>query len=148
MDSLPDILVGSPQHEAVIEDAAKLVEQHVARRGGLRGITLKTGLGMVRAARPDILTRAVRRLLPEFAEALDPLYQEFRGAGGSDFGAYVQRHGARASSALLAVTDTRVGQASSLVQAAYARLRALAESELETALPALAALLGRHVAGK
>ncbi len=144
MKSLADALLAPQRRDRVVDDTVKLIESHVANRGGLRGMSLKTGLAMVKAAKPGILERAVRKLLPEFAQALDPLYQEFSATPHRDFAAYLQQHSGRATSALLAVADTRIGQASGAAQSAYARLRSSAEAEVSAALPALSRLLGQH----
>lgn len=145
MKTLADMLLATGRDDAVIADAVRLIERHVGSRSGLRGMSLKTGLAMVKAAKPDILERAVRKLLPEFAQALDPMFQTFRASPENDFAAYLQKHSGQATSALLAVADRRIGQASPMAQSAYARLRGSAEAEVNAAMPALASLLGRHL---
>lgn len=104
-------------------------------------MSLKTGLTMLKAAKPGILDRAVLRLLPEFAGALEPLYQEFRRSADRDFSVFLQKHSDRASTALLEVADLRVRQASGTVRSAYARLRGIAEQEVGAAVPALSKLV-------
>ncbi|WP_370309185.1 DUF6918 family protein [Sinimarinibacterium flocculans] len=145
MTTLADILWAPAQRDAVVRDAIGLIESHVGGRGGLRGMSLKTGLAMIKAAKPGILDRAVRKLLPEFALALDPLYQDFRSETGGDFAAYLQKHNGRATAALLAVADRWIGRASPVAQGAYARLRGSAEGEVKAAIPGLARLIGRYL---
>lgn len=123
----------------------RLIETQVAARGGLRGMSLKTGLAVLKAARPGVLERAVQRLLPEFIDALEPLYQAFRASSDRDFAVFLGKHGRDATQALLAVADLRVREASPAVQGAYARLRKLAESEVEAALPAVARTIQAHL---
>lgn len=108
-------------------------------------MSLKTGLTMLKAAKPGILDRAVLRLLPEFARALDPLYQEFRRSNDRDFSVFLQKHSGRTSAALLEVADLCVRQASGTVQGAYARLRGVAEEEVGAAVPALSKLVRGHL---
>jgi hypothetical protein len=145
MKTLADILLTAPQRDAVVEETVRLIESHVGSRTGLRGMSLKTGLAMVKAAKPGILGRAVRRLLPEFVGALDPLYQEFRAAGGKDFADYLRKHSGRATAALLQVADVRVEQASPMARSAYAKFRGSAEAEVAAALPALARLISARL---
>lgn len=145
MKTLADILLAPGQRDAVIRDASQLIEEHVGSRGGLRGVSLKTGLAMVKAARPGILDRAVRKLLPEFAQALDPLFQEFQSLPDGDFAAYLQKHSGRATAALLAVADARIREASPMARGAYGRLRGSAEDEVRATLPGLARLIDRHL---
>jgi hypothetical protein len=145
MKKLADILLTSEQSADVVAAVVQLIESQVASRGGLKGVGLRTGLGMAKAIRPDILPKAVQRLLPEFAAALDPLYQQWAATGTPDFGAFLRLHPAEAGASLLAVADTRVRQASSAVQTIYGRLRGSAETEVQSALPALSDLLQRFL---
>ncbi len=141
MKTLADILLAAPQRDTVVEETVNLIEAHVASRSGLRGMSLKTGLAMVKAARPGILGRAVQRLLPEFVQAIDPLYREFRDTGERDFSVYLQKHSGRATAALLQVADTRIAQASPMARSAYSKFRGSAETEISAALPGLARML-------
>lgn len=145
MKTLADILLTAPQRDAVVEETVRLIESHVGNLSGLRGMSLKTGLAMVKAAKPGIIGRAVQRLLPEFVAALDPLYLEFRKTGGSDFAAYLWQHSGRATTALLQVADARVEQASPVARSAYAKFRPSAEAEVAAALPGLAKLIGARL---
>jgi hypothetical protein len=145
MKTLADVLLAAPQRDAVVEETASLIESHVSSLSGLRGMSLKTGLAMVKAAKPGILGRAVQRLLPEFVQALDPLHREFLDAGNGDFAAYLNKHSGRATAALLQVADARIEQASPMVRSAYAKFRGSAESEIATALPRLARMISARL---
>jgi len=147
MKTLADIL-GAPGHQAgLVADMVELIETHVAHRKGLRGISLRTALAMLKAARPNLLAQAAIRLLPAFTAALEPLYQRFCNSGAPDFAAYLLKHASEAESALLATADTRVATLSNApIKAGYARLRGAAEEEVHHAMPAVAALLGRYLA--
>ena len=89
MKSLADILLAPQQRDALIADAASMVEQHIQQRGGLKGIGMKTGLSLLKAARPDILQRASARMLPDMITALEPLYTQFRNSGDGDFAVFL-----------------------------------------------------------
>ncbi len=147
MKTLADIL-GAPAHQAeLIADIVELIETHVANRKGLRGVSLRTALAMLRAARPQLLSQAAQRLLPAFTAALDPLYQRFQSTGGRDFGAFLLQHATETQATLLATADSRVATLRNApLKAGYARLRSTAEDEVRSAIPAVAALLGRHLA--
>ncbi len=143
MKTLADIL-GAPQHrDAVIADVVKLVEAQVANRRGLSGLSLRTALGVVRAARPDPLQRAVARLLPQFAAALEPLYQRFRsGREDRDFSVFLQKNADAATAALLATADARVeGLANASLKSVYARFRGLGETEVRASVAPLSKLI-------
>ncbi len=142
MKTLADILGAPHQRDAVVADLVKLIENHIAGRGGLKGMTLKTGLAMLKAAKPDILPRATSRLLPEFAASLEPLYQEFQKSPDRDFSLFLQKQAARTADALLATADARVAASSNkAVKSNYGRLRSTAETEVLAAVPAISKLL-------
>lgn len=149
MQTLADILLAPNQKDAVIADCVQLIERHVSGRGGLKGMALKTGLSMLKAARPDILPRAVRRLLPEFAKALEPLHQEFRAgkSGDRDFSVFLQKRKDDTTRALLSVADRLAGQSQNpTTRKTYARFRGGAEDEVTAVVPALSKLLSGYLA--
>ena len=106
MKSLADILLAPQQRDALIADAASMVEQHIQQRGGLKGIGMKTGLSLLKAARPDILQRASARMLPDMITALEPLYTQFRNSGDGDFAVFLGRHADTATELLLEDTES------------------------------------------
>jgi hypothetical protein len=112
-------------------------------------VAVKTGLAMLKTARPDIMFRTVEILLPEFVTALDPLYQDFaagRGAAEDDFARFLHGRRKTAVAALLGVADARVERVqNSAVKSLYGRLRGDAEDEVGAALPDFAAMLGNRI---
>ncbi|HEY1076067.1 MAG TPA: hypothetical protein VGE51_05210 [Fontimonas sp.] len=144
-NGLADVLLAPPQRDAVIAETVQLIESRISRIGGLKGISLKTGLAMVKAAKPGIMQRATQRLLPEFIAALDPLYQSFRSSAERDFSAFLRRHDRQVTAALLTIADARVRQASPGVQSSYSKFRSLAEDEVRAAVPDLAKLIRAHL---
>lgn len=145
METLAERLLAPQRRDVVVEQAVQLIETHVHSRGGLRGISLKTGLAMLKSAKPGILPRAVQRLLPEFLDALEPLHAQFRASTERDFRRFLQRRRDDVVLALLAVADARANQASAGIQRNYGRMRGIAESEVAAVVPALAGLIGNHL---
>ena len=150
MPALADIVLTAKNQDALIADCVHLTEGRIAARGGLRGIAMKTSLSLLKAARPDILTRAMRVLLPDFVSVLDPLYQQYAAASvkdrRGDFAGFLQARSADAVAALLGVTDGRAARAQNpLVKSVYARLRSGAEGEVGAALPDFARLLSNYL---
>lgn len=144
MTRLTDILLAQATHTETIESVVTLIEQQVASRSGLKGMGLKTGLKMAKTVKPDILKRAVKRLLPDFAEALEPMWAKAESVQMT-FAAYVRDNTDEAAAALLAVADDRIGQASPAFQSIYRRMRSSAESEVREAVPALAGLIQQRI---
>jgi hypothetical protein len=147
MTTLADILLAPGRREAVIGRTAEWIERYVAERAGLRGLTLKAGLAALKAARHDALPRGVAVMLPEFARALEPVYQAFRASKERDFSRYLAQHSEDATQALMAVTDARAAATSYRTLASgYRRMRGTIEHELHTLVPEIAKMLRGLVA--
>lgn len=142
MKTLADILGAPHQRDAIVSDLVRLVESQVAASKGLKGMTLRTGLGMLEKARPDILPRAIGRYLPDFAAALEPLHRKFRAGADRDFAVFLQRHGNDVTEAILGLADSRVAASTNTtVKSWYGRIRSAVEGEVRNAVPALSKLL-------
>ena len=148
MPALADIVLTAKHKNALVADCVHLTESRIAGRSGLRGIALKTSLSLLKAARPDILPRAMQALLPDFVAALDPLYQDYLAATDrqANFASFLQHRSDAAVSALLGVTDARAASAQNpAIKSVYARLRGGAENEVGAALPDFASLLSSYL---
>lgn len=145
MTALSAILLSGHRREALGADVRQLLERHVEQRAGLRGVAWRSGLALLRAARPGVVERAVERLLPECLDALEPLYHDYRAGSERDFGLYLQRHAEPAVARLLAVVDRRAAGAATATRRLYARFRAEAHTEALALFPAFARLLAGHL---
>ena len=146
MTTLAEILLAPARRDALVRKTASWIERYVAERSGLRGMALRAGLSAVQAARPDVVPRAVARLLPEFAVALEPLWQRSRASGERDFSAFLRQHADEATAALMAVADARVAASSHHALArGYRGLRGTLEKELAGLLPDVARMIGQSV---
>lgn len=147
MTTLSELLLAPGRREPLEKRTAAWVEKHVASLGGIKGLTLKAALGALQRARPDIVPKAVHRLLPEFFGALEPLFREFKAAHGGDprghdFGAYLVTHRERAVEALMVVADARAAATQhKAITTTYKRIRGMLEGELRSMLPALAKMM-------
>ena len=141
------LLANDDRREKLIGDCVRLVEERVASRDPVRRLALSAGVALLNAIKADALPRVVGTLLPEFAEALDPLHARFGRSGEADFSPFLRRHSDDAVAALLGVTDRRVGDhPNAALRSLYGRLRGVAEDEVRGALPGLASILSRHLA--
>ena len=146
MTTLSDLLLAPERRDTINAKTAAWIERYVQDSSGIRGIALKTGLKAAKAARPDAVERAVSRLMPEFAAALEPYWQKFRASGEKDFAAYLKRHAGEASAAMMARTDARIAASpNKTLHAGYKRMRGTLETELEKLLPDIARMIGRSV---
>jgi hypothetical protein len=146
MTTLAEVLLAPARRDALVPQTAAWVERYVHDSPGLRGVALKAGLAAAKAARPDAVPRAVTRLLPEFAVALEPFWQRHRAEGGRDFAEYLRRHAREATDAMMAATDVRIAASPNrALHSGYKRLRGTLASELEKLLPDIARMIGQSL---
>ena len=104
----------------------------------------KAGYKVIKAIKPGMIKEAVTKLLPEFAEALEPMYDK-AGRDGDAFSKYLIGHQDEAADALLGVTDRKAHNAKNqTLKKTYDRLRGGAKTHVSAAVPNLARTLGRY----
>ncbi|MDB5971769.1 MAG: hypothetical protein JWQ90_4219 [Hydrocarboniphaga sp.] len=146
MRTLADILLVDHQREAVAGDCAKVIERHLNGLRSLRGIALRAGLAMFKTAVPDAIPRIVKKLLPDFAVALEPLHQLFRQSSETDFSLFLNKHSDEATDALTGVIDRRAADSpNEPVKMAYGKLRSSVRSELQAVLPELGKTISSYL---
>jgi len=144
MATLPDALTADSKKEAVVDDCCTLIDAEVADKGGISGLAIKAGYSVVKGIKPGFVRHVVSDLLPEFAQALDPLYQEAKSAG-RPAGEYFAQHASKGADALLAITDAKAQRSKSgAVKGTYDKLRGSAKKNVEAAMPRLGKLVERH----
>ena len=144
MGTLPEILNSPENKTSVIADCLDLIDQEVADKRGVSGLAIKAGYKAVRGIRPSFLRDAVESLVPQFAEALDPLYQEAQEKGQS-VGPYLEANGSRVAGALLGITDRKADSSEKgLVKTTYGKLRPSAEKNVVAAVPRLSRLVEKY----
>lgn len=124
-----------------IEACSGLVEREVAARKGLGGTALKTVLGLLKKVRPTLVPEAMTRLIPHFAEALQPWWER-AAQDPQRFSDALQSEPSAVANALLQVTDARIEGASEGVRKGYAKLRKGAAKQVEQSVPGIAQTLG------
>ena len=129
----------------VVTACCDLVEREVSAKSGLSGMAIKAGYKVVKALKPGMIPGAVNTLLPEFAEAMQPLYDkstEDADDKPSAFAKYLSGHTDETADALLKVTDARAANAKNkTVKKTYDRLRGNARDNVKAAVPGLAKAL-------
>ncbi|ATB32613.1 DUF6918 family protein [Melittangium boletus] len=146
MAPLTETLTNQTRKTAVIDDCCTLIDAEVADKSGISGLAIKAGYAAVKGIKPGFIKHAVEDLLPEFAAALDPLYQEAQQAG-KPVAPHFAANASRVADALLTITDTKVRHSKSgLVKGTYEKLRGSAKKNVESAVPRLGGLIARHTA--
>src|SRR5215471_2236281 len=106
MPNLTEALTGESHKSAVVEDCLALIDAEVADKGGLTGLAIKAGYKTVQGIKPGFVRGVVNDLLPDFASALEPLYQEAKTSSAKVRDHFVG-NAPRVADALLSVTDEK-----------------------------------------
>jgi hypothetical protein len=129
----------------VVRACCDLVENEVANKSGISGLAIKAGYKVVKTLKPGMIPGAVDTLLPEFAAAMQPLYDKSvqgDADGKTAFTKYLNDHADETADALLKVTDARAQKAkNATVKKTYDRLRGSARENVRAAVPGLARAL-------
>ena len=140
---LSEALTSPTNKSAVVADCCSLVDEEVRDKGGLSGLAVKAGYAAVKGIKPGFVAEVIDKLLPEFAEKLDSMWQEGKSKG--DPVSFMTNNKARAADALLSITDAKSKNAkSAMVRGTYDKLRGSAKKNVEDAIPRLAKLLLKH----
>ena len=144
MPTLPDILTDDSKKQKVISDCVELIEAEVGDKGGISGLAIKAGYKAVKGIKPGFVEGAVTDLLPEFAKALDPIYQDAKTQGKS-VADFFSANSTRCADALLTITDGKAQRAKNAVaKGAYDTLRGSAKKNVEAAIPRLGRIIEKH----
>lgn len=144
MAGLADVLLSEGKRALVVSDCLELLDREVDDKGGLSGLAIKAGYKAVQGVKPGFVKAVLNDLLPQFATAVDPIYEEAK-SGGKPIADHFVAHKTRVADALLAITDRRAEKTKfALVRATYERLRGTAKSNVESAVPRLGRLIEKH----
>jgi hypothetical protein len=144
MPTLAEALVSDSRKSAVVDDCIALIDAEVSDKGGLTGLAIKAGYKTIQGIKPGFVRQVVSDLLPEFASALEPIYQEAKGSGRG-VRDYFNANATRAADALLTITDERASHSrSGMVKGTYEKLRGTAKKNVEAAIPRIAAMIEKH----
>ncbi len=131
----------------VVDDALRVLDAEVADKSGISGMAVKGAFKLVKGIQPGFLRNVVDKLLDDFLDALNPIYQEAVEAGKRP-GDHLKANAGRAADALLSITDKRAERAErQVIKKTYEKLRPSAKKHVEAAAPRLGELLDKHAQG-
>jgi hypothetical protein len=143
MANLSDFLTGDKK-EQVVDDCCSLVEAEVKDKGGISGLAIKAGYTAVKGVKPGFIRNVVADLLPEFAKALDPVWQDAK-KDAKTVSSFFSSNSARVADALLAITDAKAERSkSAVVKGTYEKLRGSAKKNVEAAVPRLGEVVQKY----
>lgn len=135
------------KREDVVDDVVALINAEVQGKSGLSGVALKGGYAVVKRLKGGrMIHSAADALLDPFAEALDPLYNDFLAdEDASTFAVYLEPRRDEATQALLGITDARVQEAEKkVIIKTYGKLRGQAEKHVAEAIPGVGRLIDTY----
>jgi len=142
--SLRDVLTQESRKADVIRDCLEILEAEVQSKKGLSGIAIKTGYKVVKGFKPGFVKNVVTDLLPEFADALEPLAEEAKAASVTATRHFGSHRGSLAD-ALLSITDKKAARSTNrVVKSTYDKLRPTAKRHVEDAAPRLGGLVDKY----
>lgn len=147
MGKLVDTLAAPERRRAVVDDGVRLIHAEVEKKGGISGFALKGAFKVVSAVSHDFVPHVLDRLIPEFAQKLEPFWEaREREASAQPMEQYLSNRAPAVANALLQITDARAARADKgPVRTAYEKLRSMAERHVEDAVPGIGRLLDRHM---
>lgn len=143
MANLPELLTNEKK-EQVVEDCCSLIEAEVKDKGGISGLAIKAGYSAVKGVKPGFVRNVVTDLLPEFADALNPIWQDAK-RDGKPVASFFNANSSRVADALLSITDAKAQRAkSAVVKGTYEKLRGSAKKNVEAAVPRLGEMVQKY----
>jgi hypothetical protein len=144
MPTLSEVLTAESNKGRVIDDCCALIDAEVKDKGGISGAVIKAAYRAVQGVKPGFVRAVVSDLLPDFALALDPVYQEAK-AKGKPVADFFAADSPRVAEALLAITDQKAQRSKNgIVKGTYEKLRGTAKKNVEAAVPRLGKMVEAH----
>ena len=145
MGSLKDILTADDVRRNVIDDCCRLIEDEVRSKRGMSGLALKAGFKAFKKVKPGALPMAVDNLLDDFADAVDPYYQDHLESGNSTAVQSFRPRAREIANGLLAITDRKAQRFErGVVRKTYEKLRPTAVNHTTDAIPGVARLVDKY----
>src|SRR5258708_16412181 len=135
MPNLTEALTAESRKSAVVDDCLSLIDAEVADKGGLTGFAIKAGYKTIQGIKPGFVRQVVTDLLPEFAHALEPIYQEAK-ANGRSIPEHFNADTTRVADALLTITDDKARRAQNgMGNGRYEKLRNSPKKNADAPVP-------------
>ena len=144
MATLQDLLLTTENGPSLIADTQALVDGEISSKG-ITAAPLKAAYKFVTTFAPGYYQEAITSMLPGMVYQLEPYWADFTTSGGADFGDYLAKRGPEVSESLLAVTDDMAEKSGrATVVKTYRLVRGGAGKNIESALPALGAMVQKY----
>ena len=148
MKSLKEIIKDPNVSQSILTDGLRVLDEEIAKRSGIGGMAIKGAYKVIKSVQGGrTLEKAVRILMPEFIDKLDPYFVRFQEEGrGKTWEAYLRPHYDSLADDLLAVTDRKIKETDNrAIRKTYDKLRPKARKEVTASLPALARMMEKYI---
>jgi hypothetical protein len=148
MKSLKEITEDPNVSQTVLIDGMRVLDEEIAKRSGIGGMAIKGAYKVIKNIQGGrTLEKAVKVLMPEFIDKLDPYFARFQEEGtGKTWEEYLRPHYDSLADQLLAVTDQKIQATDNrAVRGTYDKLRPKARKEVIASLPALSRMMERYM---
>ena len=146
MATLSESLLSPANRPRLVRDCATLVDEEVAKKGGLSGLAIKGAFMTVKAIKPGFIESVVSALLDEWVGKLAGHHEKWVAAGQvGSFGAFCSKDASAVAERLLEVTDGRIKKADPKVGSLYGKLRPNAKDHVIAAVPGLGRVVDRYL---
>jgi len=143
--TLQEILLAPGTKPHVVDDCYALIQREVGDKSGISGTALKLAYKTATTFAPGHVRHIVETLLPRMTEELQPFWEDFNAAGGTEFGDYLAKRGEEVADALLRVTDDRAAASGRpVIVRAYRSVRSSAAKHVQAALPQVGELVLKY----
>ena len=144
MGSLVDAVKDTTKRPAIISDCTQMIDQEVKDKSGLTGLAVRAGFKAIKGFRPDIVSMALEDLIDDFADQVEPFWQECQN-NGDDVKVYFVRRKVDIANALLSITDGKAKNSKHRVLVkAYKSLRGKAIDHIGSAMPRFSEIVKKH----
>jgi uncharacterized protein DUF6918 len=142
MATLNEILASPGVRPQVVADCERIIEEEVNSKGFL-GIPIKAAYAIVKAVKPGFVPEVIDHMLEDFAQRLDPIYQQAK-TKNEPITAHFNGRPGEVAEALLAITDERAQRTKNQVlKSAYEKLRPTGKKHVEAAVPRISRLVDK-----
>jgi alkylhydroperoxidase/carboxymuconolactone decarboxylase family protein YurZ len=143
--TLPEILLAPDVRPHVLSDSLTLIDSELADKSGISGTAIKLAYKTVSSFASGYIRDTVEKMLPEFAEQLQPYWADFTASGGAQFGDYLAKRGDEVAESLLSISDAMADRSDKpVVVKAYRAARAGAARHIQAALPRVGDLVTKY----
>ena len=144
MGSLVEAVKDQNKRPLILQECTEMIEGEVSDKRGMSGMLVKGAFKAIKKFKPTIIPSALDDLIDEFADKVDPFWQECQQAGEAPESFFVRRK-VDVANALLQITDAKSERSPNKVLVkAYSSLRGKAVEHIGAAMPRFSRIVARH----